>query len=66
MLTSGSFGSTSGRAPRRSRSASTTASFTFKAAKPEWVMAESRTVASTASVVRAVSHADQSSARTPS
>ena len=65
--TSGFLGSTSGRAPSASRSESTTASFTLSAAKPECVSAGlSFTLASTASVLVAVSHFVQSTARAPS
>ncbi len=50
IRTSGDFASTSGRRPTVSRNRSTIASFVFWAAKWEWVMPESRTVASTAIV----------------
>ena len=57
---SGSDVSTLGRLPSRSRNWSTTASLTFSAAYWEWVMPESRTLASTASVCETVMYFDQS------
>ena len=60
MPTSGDFVSTSGRAPYASRSASTTASLTFSAAKPECVSAGvSRTLPWTRQRARSVSQSRQ-------